>query len=280
MATLVVRLKTSGMFCELAHTVAAAGYADAHDLALRPVWLGGLYSPPGQDAWPQLFDQPETPSHVALDIGNRDPRIHPYRLVSPRGPELPSEYQVRYKCRDFLAPPASRGQAARLIRQYVVPRPEVLAAKRELRDRIEPGTIGLHLRGPGRLHGGAAWLYDQLCMGKPPYEAYFRIVDRQLGADSKVLLCTDAGCVADRVLRRYGRNRVIQASQHLPDEGEPHLAKRFDPHGLAVDALCDAWLLASCSFLVHGNSNLSNFVLCLNPDLAHADIFAGVYPCC
>lgn len=281
MGTLVVTLRASGMFCELNHTVAAAGFAEDHGLAVRPVWRGGLYAPPGEDAWPRFFEQPKVPAGVAIETRNRDPRFRPYRYAAPRGPRLPAEY-AESACGTFLLPPNNRKEAGRLIEKYVQPRPAIEQAIRESRGPLADyeHVIGLHLRGPLRLHGGAAYLSDQLGRGRPPYAAYFAHVDRYLDTwpgSTAILLCTDAGCVVREVQSRYGE-RVIVPSQCLPERGEPHKGDAHGRHELGVDAISDAWLLGGADVLIHGNSNLSNFVLCLSPEMPHADVYQNVYP--
>lgn len=282
MGTLVVRLRQSGMFCELNHTIAAAGYAEDNGLAFRPLWVGGLYSEPGVDAWPVFFEQPDTPGDITLDVRNRDRRFRPYgHYAAPRGGKLPADYQES-KCSTFLLPPRNRQRASRLIRQYIQPKPAIIKSVQDQHRKMLSGydtVLGVHLRGPLRLHGGAAYLSDQLGYGRPPYRAYFNKIDLRLKdaeGSAAILLCTDAGCVVDKVRKRYG-DRVIAPSQCLPKSGEPHKSDTFDPYTLGVDALKDAWLLSMADALVHGNSNMSNFVLCLNPKMPSHDVYKDVY---
>jgi hypothetical protein len=46
---------------------------------------------------------------------------------------------------------------------------------------------------------------------------------------------------------------------------------------VGVDALKDAYLMARAGQFVHGNSNLSNWVRCLAPDLDAVDIYQECY---
>lgn len=269
-----IDLGTSGMFCELNHLIAACYWADEHDLVPWPRWVGGLYSKPGEDAWPIYFHRPPRDEVEIVDQCRvRDPRFQDYRIASPRGPKLPEEAQQKYGCPDYLMPPTDRKKAENIILQFMVPRTVLLHPLHS-----NSHAVGLHLRGPGRLHGGAGYLADKLGRGRPPYAAYYDAVDRQLASGaSHVLLCTDAGCVVDRVRNRYG-SRVIVSSTITPDTGEPHVSKAADPETLGWEALKDVCGLCRCRWLVHGNSNMSNFVLCVAPNLGHQDIYAEVYP--
>jgi len=62
--------------------------------------------------------------------------------------------------------------------------------------------------------------------------------------------------------------------------GEPHVMgynTTYNPVELGEDVVTDTWLLARTDLLVHGCSSLSNFVLCLNPKLPHANVYEGCH---
>ena len=46
----------------------------------------------------------------------------------------------------------------------------------------------------------------------------------------------------------------------------------FSPRELGLEVIADAWLLSQCDIFIHGNSNVSNFVLCKSPTLIHSYI--------
>ena len=52
---------------------------------------------------------------------------------------------------------------------------------------------------------------------------------------------------------------------------------RFSKQKLGDDAIVEAYLLSRTQFLVHGNSNLSNFVLCKSPELPSHDVYQRYY---
>jgi len=281
----IVNLRRSRMFSELNRLLAAAHWAQQNNRRLIPRWVGGRYAPPSTDGFGRYFHRldhdPTAADSAAETVDRQDARFGPrHRIVAPRGP-LPPAVQKKYGEPTSLLPPLDRALGQRLIATALVPRWEILAmvAAAWSANRLDARgpVIGLHLRGPGRLHGGAGWFCERLGEGNPPFAAYWRAVDR-LPADQPILLCTDAGCVRRGVVERYGADRVACVSGQLPEEGEPHKGDRYPPEALGLSILVDAWLLAHCSFFVHGNSNVANFVLCLNPALPHEDIYADLYP--
>jgi len=138
--------------------------------------------------------------------------------------------------------------------------------------------MALHIRGPGRLHGGVPLFNEMLGVTHPPYSLYFDLVDPQITDDSTILVCTDAGCVQQEVIKRYGRGRVICTTNRFTHDGETHLSTEYGGRtDVGVDALKDAYLMARATHFVHGNSNASNWVRCLAPDLDSVDIYQGCY---
>jgi len=276
----IYRLGKSGMFCNLNHYVHACALAEQREWRIWPKWQGGLYSAPGKDAWPQFFVREEQEGQI-VKRGDRSmellrkPKV---AIVAPRGAVLPKEYREKYKCPDVLMPPTDPWHAHVLIKEHIQLRQDiVMLIDMFYREHLEGHhVIGLHLRGPLRFHGGAIYFSDQLGVGHPSYPAYFARVEKHLTENSVILLATDAGEVIDKVNRRYG-TRVVCASEFTPAKGEPHLAKKFNPYILGVDIIKDAWLLAKSDVFVHGNSNVTNFVRCLNPDMPAEDIYGHLY---
>ena len=83
--------------------------------------------------------------------------------------------------------------------------------------------------------------------------------------------------VVDRFTDRYG-DLVIVRDSIRTDYGEVHRLNRVrGPYQIGLDVVIEAWALASTSCLIHGVSNVSSFVLCLNPDLESEDIYEPYY---
>jgi len=142
-------------------------------------------------------------------------------------------------------------------------------------------VIGLHIRGLGRNHGGAASLRQ---IGQKQFEMdyhrYFSAVDLQLKThpNAKIFVCSDSQTVIDQVNQTYGE-RVISYPSARSAFGEMHAdhAKNagliFSPFKLGQDVMVEAHLLAMTDYFVHGNSNVANFVLCKNPNLGSTYVY-------
>ncbi|HEY0706240.1 MAG TPA: hypothetical protein VGG33_05550, partial [Polyangia bacterium] len=119
----------------------------------------------------------------------------------------------------------------------------------------------------------------------PPHRAYFAKLD-QLLAEKKsgvrydqILICTDSLAVRERFVERYGK-RLVWLDASLTHEGEMHArltTHQFSKQKLGDDAIVEAYLLSRTQFLVHGNSNLTNFVLCNAPELPAHDVYQRYY---
>lgn len=144
-------------------------------------------------------------------------------------------------------------------------------------------VLGVHLRGPGKDnvgHGGVDRLNQLLGVGSPPFTKYFEIIDAKLNDYDYIFLGTDAGMVQKAVRYRYGK-RVLTVASDQYEFGEAH-AKNCRAAGvsfntLGMEAIIDAYLLSKCDFLVHGNSHLSNYVMCLAPNLDTQNVYQGLY---
>jgi hypothetical protein len=176
----------------------------------------------------------------------------------------------------------------RLIDRHLRPSTRVAARLAEADRELLAGrrTIGLHVRGPGRRSGGISrhilamqWKWPGVRV--PPYRAYFAKLDQLLrvGDYDQILICTDSLSVRDRFIERYGK-RLVWLDASLTHEGEMHArpdTHQFSKQKLGDDAIVEAYLLSRTQFLVHGNSNLTNFVLCNSPDLPAHDVYQRYY---
>ena len=239
---------------------------------------------PSVDTFSDFFDWPRADA-ARLDAGGYavfPTYTHALDLVvAPRGRDV-----------NFLLPPGDRGLVKRVIDRHlrlgdrVAARLEAAARTLLARKR----TIGLHARGPGRRSGDIGrhivamqWKWPGVRV--PPYRAYFAKLDQLLdGADGsdrydQILICTDSLSVRERFLQRYGK-RLVWLDASLTHEGEMHArpsTHRFSMQKLGDDAIIEAYLLARTQFLVHGNSNLTNFVLCNAPELPAHDVYQRYY---
>lgn len=150
-------------------------------------------------------------------------------------------------------------------------------------------VVGVHLRGAGRLDGGTSSFKKRLQLEDGvPYNIYFEKINAFLKEepDAKVLICSDSKRVIARVKKEYN-DRVLTYDSQLTDFGESHIAAQqakergektdLNPKKMGEDVIVETYLLSQCDYFVHGNSNISNFIICLNPELRHDDIFDPNY---
>jgi hypothetical protein len=85
--------------------------------------------------------------------------------------------------------------------------------------------------------------------------------------------------VLDEIHGRYGE-RVVSYPSQRSQFGEMHVSgqrenegQSFNRRSLGEEVLVEAYLLAGAERLIHGNSNLVNFVLCFAPHLQHDYVY-------
>lgn len=210
-------------------------------------------------------------------------------------PELPRGVPVACTVANIITPrlkdgachplllPRDRHSAHALIARHLHLNDDVTDIIEDFAARHFNGPIiGLHTRGPGRIDGGAATLRRNINPdGGVPFEVYFDAVDAALRQypDARIFSCSDSSMVIENIHARYG-SRVITYDATRSAFGEMHArhpenaGQSFDAYTLGLDVLVEAYLLTRCDILVHGNSNVANFVLCAKPDLPHQYVLA------
>jgi hypothetical protein len=278
-STSVLKLRPVGLFACVNEVISQLHLAEQGGYDFVIAWERSLYKDdalPG-DPWTYFFEDcfpdadpnaSELLAHLGQSTDSRvnimKPRL--YRNI-PSGPMmLPQDREVPH----------------RLITQYIRLKPRV----REVIERyraahFEGYVIGLHLRGPGRLDGGTKQLKRRHRLKNGvPFELYFRHVDRQIAQrpEAKVLVCSDSQMVIEECRAKYGA-RVLTYASTRSNYGEMHVqnrdGRRYSGYKLGEDVIAEAYLLGSTDYFVHGNSNVSNFVLCLNPALPSTYVYEG-----
>jgi hypothetical protein len=176
--------------------------------------------------------------------------------------------------------PTDRDLGHKLIAQYIRPKEpirHIIANYRQA--HFDSYIIGLHLRGPGRLHGGTRQLKKRYALKNGvPFQLYFTQVDRVLRSkpDAKIFVCSDSQMVIDECQQRYG-DKILTYNSTRAAAGEMHQAyvDKYSGYKLGEDMIIEAYLLGATDYLIHGNSNVSNFVLCFNPKLEAKYVYAG-----
>ncbi|PYG31858.1 hypothetical protein [Pelagimonas varians] len=185
-------------------------------------------------------------------------------------------------CNPLLLP-RDRAAASRLLHTYVRPKQYIKDAVAAFKaDHWRSKMIGLHIRGPGRLDGGADVLRKALgAEGAVPFQPFFEHTDRILDLipDAGIFVCSDSQPVIDRVRDRYG-DRVVDYPAIRSTFGEMHARhpengdETFPTYRLGLDMVIEALLLAETDVFIHGNSNVANFVLSYDPYQMHVYVLA------
>jgi hypothetical protein len=248
-------------------------------------WRRSRYAEvPDAGTFSDFFDWPR--ADVAKLEAGKYPQFPAYThardlVVAPRGRDM-----------NFLMPPRDRALVKPVIDLHLHLGDRVATRLEEADRTLLAGrrTIGLHVRGPGRRSGGIGrhivamqWKWPGVRV--PPYRAYFAKLDELLrGAGTgnrydQALICTDSLSVRERFVERYGK-RLVWLDASLTHEGEMHArpsTHQFAKQKLGDDAIVEAYLLSRTQFLLHGNSNLTNFVLCNSPALPSHDVYQRYY---
>lgn len=276
----ILSLRKAGMFSNVNQFLESLRRCQEGDRLFVDWRLSRYAERPEVDTFCDFFDWPRADG-ARVEAGGYSPfptYTHSEDLVvAPRGRDI-----------NFLLPPRDRATVKRLIDRHLRPSARV-AARLEAADRTllaGKRTIGLHVRGPGRRSGGIGrhivamqWKWPGVRV--PPYRAYFAKLDQLLRGDGydQILICTDSLAVRERFVERYG-TRLVWLDASLTHEGEMHArpaTHRFSRQKLGDDAIVEAYLLSRTQFLLHGNSNLTNFVLCNSPDLPSHDVYQRYY---
>ncbi len=268
-----LRLRTAGMFSNVNEVVQYLHLAEIGKYTFHIDWRHSCYKEDkyGSNPWEYYFEQcfsfPESSSSLTLLPVGKPIACSQHNIITPRIHEG--------QCNPLLLP-SNRQIPYRLITQY-------LHLKPDIKERIEhffqqhfsTYMIGLHLRGLGRNHGGAAQMrhkgQEKLTID---YDRFFPYVDSRLiqEPDTKIFVCSDSQDVIDCVYRRYG-DKVVTYDASRSAFGEMHAGHQknegisFSPYKLGLDVVIEAYLLSKTHYFIHGNSNVANFVLSLAPDL-------------
>ena len=79
-------------------------------------------------------------------------------------------------------------------------------------------------------------------------------------------------------MQRYGSRVSFRQDSLITEKGEGHISGSFPEKTImGRDVVVESYLMGQARYLIHSNSNVTNFVLCLNPDLGHHDIFERIY---
>ena|GEM_PF-4335806 len=270
-----------GLFANLNALVDAWHWHDERGNRVLVDWRrlpGGYKNTAAEDPFDTLFYRDH---NEAYDDESIPVFVRRRSITAPLGPvrrRTVREYLRAPERRPVLMrPPPDRDLVRNVLDRHLQLRPKISEAAEDF--CLPADCVGLHIRGPGKHDTGVGYMWRVWGIDGPPYGRYFRLLDR---VDwNHILLATDSGEVRRKVVARYGR-RVTYQEIPLSDAGEDYHGGTPGAGGrdLLRGAMIDVLLLARCRAVIHGNSNLSNFLLGYAPDLPAHDIYAEFYARC
>ena len=280
-----VVLREGGMFSNVNEVIQRLHLAKQGGFQFFVDWSKSVYVEPQMsgDPWEYFFEPCFPTDGTALqdlELWNNADKIITARdnIITPR---------ASWRDGGMLLPPTKRHLAHRYIENHLRLKPHIQKIIDDFAaEQFNTYTIGLHIRGKGRDHGGAAELRAQLSLEDGvPYTQYFKLVGETLSAypGARIFICSDSRLVINRVHEEFG-DRVFWYESARSDFGEMHERHKstenaqFSGYRLGEDILVESYLLARTDILMHGNSNVSNFVLCKNPDMPHIYAYEGIRP--
>jgi len=275
-----------GMFGAVNLAVAQWWHGAQHGYTAAPTWFHSPYKrkeEPRKDGWDIFFDRV---GHTAEDAHNQkypaEKNIHD-SLITPRGPmqTVPPGWDPLDKPALIpLLPPENKHELNRVILDNFRIKMSILHGAWHQSIALPRPIVGMHIRGPLRIHGCTALMIRDQKWTAPPYQQYFEGFESLRGQfpGAWIYLATDSHEVVEAVRERYG-DRVILHTACRPAKGEPHLDPDVQVNriSLGVDVLMDMLMLAACDAVVHGNSNLTNFLQAYVPKQEKVDIFRPYY---
>lgn len=160
-----------------------------------------------------------------------------------------------------------------LMRSYAWPSASIMdEVESYAREHLSGGyTLGVHVR---RTDAAASFESRR----SQPVENFVEAASQLIAPfpEGRVFLATDAASVVDRFRERFGSRLLVREAIRSPDDRSIHghhdAGIEGDPYQKGVEAMIDALVLARCNYLLRCFSFLTNYTLCVNPELKFTDL--------
>jgi hypothetical protein len=302
--TKVLQLRDAGMFSNVNEVIDNIIYAEKYGCTFAVDWPDSSFEEPTmriRNPWEYYFHQP-------YDLNIKD-------CTEPMTSVLGTEYEIvapkinsddaKIDIPEMLVPPKDRNRASETIEKRLEVKENIKTEIDKFKEKnFNNSIIGVHLRGPHRVHGSNYFrdLYET--DRNVPFKKVFQVVDIRLNEnpDSSIFLASDSQFVINKFKSRYDNiitydaNRVdssiwrgevlllneykkilkgilIGENHTISDITDRFRVNNMSNYELGRDVIVEAYLLSESDHFVHGCSNISNFVLCKNPNLPSDFIF-------
>ena len=236
-------------------------------------WKSAFYqSNSGENLWNKLFNQPffneSSSQYDSKNIKELPQIIEKYpRYITP------------INGNNLMINPIKKDYVHSIIQKYIkFDKKYIDLASKFLKNHKNKYKIGLHIRGSGHLHNGTKVYRKKFKMiNKIPIPEYINHLEKkikEIEGEYTIIIFTDNNFVINYFKERYD---IVTYDSERADNfyGEVHVHTKNKKlkEKLCEDIIVETLIMSQCDYLIHGMSNITNFVQCYNPKLNNKNIY-------
>lgn len=236
-------------------------------------WKSAFYqSNSGENLWNKLFNQPFfNESSSQYDSKN----IKELPQIMEKYPR----YITPINRNNLMINPIKKDYVNSIIQKYIqFDKKYIDLASKFLKNHKNKYKIGLHIRGSGHLHNGTKVYRKKFKMiNKIPIPEYINHLEKkikEIEGEYTIIIFTDNNFVINYFKERYD---IVTYDSERADNfyGEVHVHTKNKKlkEKLCEDIIVETLIMSQCDYLIHGMSNITNFVQCYNPKLNNKNIY-------
>jgi hypothetical protein len=236
-------------------------------------WKSAFYqSNSGENLWNKLFNQPffneSSSQYDSKNIKELPQIIEKYpRYITP------------INGNNLMINPIKKDYVHSIIQKHIqFDKKYIDLASKFLKNHKNKYKIGLHIRGSGHLHNGTKVYRKKFKMiNKIPIPEYINHLEKkikEIEGEYTIIIFTDNNFVINYFKERYD---IVTYDSERADNfyGEVHVHTKNKKlkEKLCEDIIVETLIMSQCDYLIHGMSNITNFVQCYNPKLNNKNIY-------
>lgn len=237
------------------------------------IWPKNIYH--NSDIFNKYFSQPFYENDNVV-INKKYKKINRYvcGFITPRYPNL-----TDFVSSELLLPPNNRNNIKLIIDKYIKIHPKIkIISDKFINNFKNYHKIGIHCRGNGRFNTNVNNIFTEISKEKE-LNIINKVRDYIKTLDNKkyiIILFTD-NTYSLNYFKKYFDN-IQRYDSIIADNsfGEVHMSGKKNIK-IFEDILIETEIMAEMDYLVHGNSNITNYVLSKNPSLKSYDIYQNLY---
>ena len=266
--------KNIGLFSNINNAIRHIIYVD--EFGENPFyiqWKSAFYqSNSGENLWNKLFNQPYfNESSSQYDSKN----IKELPQIMEKYPR----YITPINGNNLMINPIKKDYVHSIIQKHIqFDKKYIDLASKFLKNHKNKYKIGLHIRGSGHLHNGTKVYRKKFKMiNKIPIPEYINHLEKkikEIEGEYTIIIFTDNNFVINYFKERYD---IVTYNSERADNfyGEVHVHTKNKKlkEKLCEDIIVETLIMSQCDYLIHGMSNITNFVQCYNPKLNNKNIY-------